>query len=113
MSAAAEAGYAGAAMEGNAVNASRGPAMLNSDMKYAEFSSTPPLAAADSPVAQPRPSPVASPAPASMLSALVACLPISSEAFSFIRHRCIRFMIGELSLSPFAVVYWQACVHSM
>lgn len=86
MSAAAETGYAGAAMGGNAANAARGPAMLNSDMKYAEFSSTPPLAVTDSPVAQPRPSRVASPAPAGMLSALADCLPIISR--EVLMHQC-------------------------
>ena len=47
----------------------RGPAMLNSDMRYAEFSSTPPLAAANSPIAQRRSLPDASSNPAGMLSA--------------------------------------------
>lgn len=60
--------------------ASRGPAMLNSDMRYVEYSSTPPLAAADSPVAQPRFSPGAS---AGMLCVLqqpdVACISETSD----------------------------------
>ncbi|KAL3153340.1 hypothetical protein ABBQ38_011679 [Trebouxia sp. C0009 RCD-2024] len=45
---------AGTALGGITAAAPRGPGMLNSDMGHADFSSIPPLAAANSPIAQPR-----------------------------------------------------------
>lgn len=47
-------GLPGTALGGITAAAPRGPGMLNSDMGHADFSSIPPLAAANSPIAQPR-----------------------------------------------------------
>ena len=42
---------AGMGMPGNAVSSGRGPTMLNSDLRFVELSSAPPLATAEPPVA--------------------------------------------------------------
>ena len=92
---------AGLGAEGNALIAARGPAMLGPDMNYAEFSSTPPLAAADTPIAVSRPPPAAHPAPSGALHAasdhqLRICTPETRQMVHFHLHGQAQLQLCSL-----------------